>query len=53
VLFLKWLDDYELDKEKATRAPAKTYTRIISSKFRWNVGRSRGWVMGTLIKMRR
>ena len=37
MLFLKWLDDYEKDRETAAKLDGKTYTRIISNKFRWTV----------------
>jgi type I restriction enzyme M protein len=36
VLFLKYLDDYEADKETAALLNGETYTRIIDGEFRWN-----------------
>ncbi len=35
VLFLKYLDDYENDKETAARLNGETYTRIIQGEFAW------------------
>jgi hypothetical protein len=35
ILFLKYLDDLEKDKETAALLSGKTYERIIESKFRW------------------
>jgi type I restriction enzyme M protein len=37
VLFLKWLDDYEKDRETAAKLDGKSYNRIIANQFRWNV----------------
>jgi len=36
VLFLKYLDDYEVDKETAALLNGETYTRIVDSECRWN-----------------
>ena len=36
VLFLKYLDDYESEKETAALLNGESYTRIIDGKFRWN-----------------
>ena len=35
VLFLKYLDDYEAEKEKAALLDGNTYERIIDGEFRW------------------
>ena len=35
VLFLKYLDDYEVDKEKAALLDGKAYERIIDGDYRW------------------
>ena len=35
VLFLKYLDDYETDKETAAMLNGETYTRIIQGEFSW------------------
>ncbi len=35
VLFLKYLDDFEADKETAAILNGETYTRIIDGEFRW------------------
>ena len=35
VLFLKYLDDYEVEKEKAALLDGNTYERIIDGEFRW------------------
>ena len=35
ILFLKYLDDLEKDKETAAQLSGKTYERIIESQFRW------------------
>ena len=35
VLFLKYLDDYEVEKEKAALLDGKYYERIIDGEFRW------------------
>lgn len=35
VLFLKYLDDYETDKETAATLNGETYTRIIDGEYRW------------------
>lgn len=35
VLFLKYLDDYEADKETAALLNGETYTRIIDGEYRW------------------
>ena len=37
VLFLKYLDDLERDKETAAELTGKTYTPIIAKEFQWNV----------------
>jgi type I restriction enzyme M protein len=37
VLFLKYLDDLEKDKETASVLDGKTYTPIIKPEFRWSV----------------
>ena len=37
VLFLKYLDDFESEKETAALLNGETYTRIIDGEFRWNV----------------
>ena len=37
VLFLKYLDDLEKDKETAALLSGKTYTNIIDSEFQWSV----------------
>jgi type I restriction enzyme M protein len=36
VLFLKYLDDLERDKETAAELSGKTYTKIIAQEFQWN-----------------
>jgi type I restriction enzyme M protein len=36
VLFLKYLDDYETEKETSAQLNGETYTRIIDGEFRWN-----------------
>ena len=36
VLFLKYLDDYETDKEIAAQLNGESYTRLIDGKFRWS-----------------
>ena len=35
VLFLKYLDDYEKEKEGTAKLNGKTYTPIIAEKYRW------------------
>jgi hypothetical protein len=35
VLFLKYLDDFEADKETAAELNGKTYRRIIDGEYRW------------------
>ncbi len=35
ILFLKYLDDYETDKELAAEIDGKSYSRILSKKFSW------------------
>lgn len=35
VLFLKYLDDYEKDKEATAKLSGKTYTPIIAEEYRW------------------
>ena len=35
ILFLKYLDDYEEEKETAAILNGKTYERIIDKEFRW------------------
>ncbi|WP_413684361.1 N-6 DNA methylase [Prochlorococcus sp. MIT 1011] len=35
ILFLKYLDDYEIDKETAALLNGETYERIIDNEFRW------------------
>ena len=37
VLFLKYLDDLEKDKEAAARLSSKSYSSIISDEYKWNV----------------
>jgi len=37
VLFLKYLDDFEADKETAAILNGETYTRIIDGEFRWQI----------------
>lgn len=37
VLFLKYLDDLEKDKNTAAELSGKTYTEIIAKKYKWNV----------------
>ena len=37
VLFLKYLDDLERDKETAAELTGKTYTPIIEKEFQWNM----------------
>ncbi len=37
ILFLKYLDDLEKDKQTAATLSGKTYTNIIANEFRWNV----------------
>ncbi len=37
VLFLKYLDDLEKDKETAAKLAGKTYADIISPEYRWEV----------------
>ena len=37
ILFLKYLDDFEKDKETAAALAGKTYKSIISSEFRWEI----------------
>jgi len=37
VLFLKYLDDLEKDKQTAAKLSGKTYTPIIDEKFKWDV----------------
>jgi len=37
VLFLKYLDDLEKDKQTAAELSSKTYTPIIDEKFKWDV----------------
>lgn len=35
VLFLKYLDDFEMDKKTAAELSGKTYTEIIDPQYRW------------------
>jgi type I restriction enzyme M protein len=35
LLFLKYLDDFESDKEAAAKLNGETYTRLISNEYRW------------------
>ena len=35
VLFLKYLDDFEADKEASAKLNGEKYTRLISNEFRW------------------
>ena len=35
ILFLKYLDDFESDKETAALLNGETYSRIIDGEFRW------------------
>lgn len=37
VLFLKYLDDYEVSRQKAAKLAGKTYTPIIEETFKWGV----------------
>ncbi len=37
ILFLKYLDDLEKDKEKSARLAGKKYKHILDSEFRWSV----------------
>lgn len=37
ILFLKYLDDLEKDKEKSARLAGKKYNHILDEEFRWNV----------------
>jgi len=37
ILFLKYLDDLEKDKQTAAELSGKTYTNIISPEFQWNL----------------
>ena len=37
VLFLKYLDDLEKDKETAAELTGKTYTNLVAPEFQWNV----------------
>jgi len=37
VLFLKYLDDFEKDKQTAAELSGKSYTKIIETEFQWNV----------------
>ena len=37
ILFLKYLDDFEKDKETAAQLSGKTYTGIIGPEYRWDV----------------
>ncbi|MBL7185257.1 MAG: N-6 DNA methylase [Phycisphaerae bacterium] len=37
ILFLKYLDDFEKDKETAAQLAGKTYTDIIGPEYRWDV----------------
>ena len=39
ILFLKYLDDLEKDKQTAAELTGKTYTAIISPEYKWEVGR--------------
>ena len=36
ILFLKYLDDYEKDKERAAELDGKTYARLIADEYRWS-----------------
>ena len=36
ILFLKYLDDFETDKETSAQLNNKSYTRIISGDYAWN-----------------
>ncbi len=36
ILFLKWLDDYEIEKEKKSSLDNKVYIPLIEEKFRWS-----------------
>ena len=36
VLFLKYLDDYETEKEKSAKLDGKKYQRIVTGEFAWN-----------------
>ncbi|MDC0979052.1 N-6 DNA methylase [Gammaproteobacteria bacterium] len=36
ILFLKYLDDYETEKETSAQLNGESYTRIIDGDFRWN-----------------
>jgi type I restriction enzyme M protein len=35
LLFLKYLDDFEADRESAARLNGETYSRLIDSEFKW------------------
>ncbi len=37
VLFLKYLDDFEKDKQAEAKLAGKTYKRIIDTEYRWDV----------------
>lgn len=37
ILFLKYLDDLEKDKQTAAELSGKTYTNIIADEFQWNI----------------
>ena len=37
ILFLKYLNDLEIDKQTAAKLSGKTYTNIIAEEFQWNV----------------
>lgn len=48
VLFLKYLDDFEADKETAALLNGETYTRIIEGDFRWQNWAAPRCVDGTI-----
>ena len=49
ILFLKYLDDYEEEKETAAILNGETYERIIDNQFRWKEWAYPKTVMGNLI----
>jgi len=48
ILFLKYLDDLEQDKEAAARLSSKSYSSIIAKKYKWNVWAAPKTKEGTL-----
>ena len=54
VLFLKYLDDFEMDKKTAAELSGKTYTEIIDPQYRWSkwaMPKVEGWQSLTTIKL--